>query len=817
MDSSRTDDERRDMELESLKKYLFRNAMKGKWEEVVEKYCTDERAHDAKITKGGDTALHVAVSDDQEAVVEGLVKVIISSGAGEKVLEMKNDRSLTPLHIAATLGNVKMCYDIASVEPSLVNIRNDDGETPLFMAALHGNKDAFLCLHSLCAAADEACFNCRRSKDGETVLHCAIMGDFFDLAFHIIKLYKELVNSVNVYGLTPLHLLATKPSAFPSGSQLGRWKMIVYHCMFVDELKAEPNSFRRALSKRPHSPPPQKCYPHNYNTCVNFLYLLRKAIQVVIAVWTTNKKLPNNNKATDNGTDAENPAHPQPKGHDSVVIHQGTEFLPENYATCFNFVKLVSKAVLVILGQGFRGIRKIKSKKEKHVWSVQVMEELLECAWMYEYDDNGGVPVTTAAESTSKDHDEITQPYSLIHGGVAFVDHNISDSNQQHHNINNTRERKEDGINLDEDEGATKILIASNYSVGDKILKYFPMSIQDIHGNNNVVLLATDKTKEYNSRLRETPILLAAKNGVVEMVEKILQLFPVAIHDLNADGKNIVLLAVENRQPHVYQLLHKCKIIKESVFRKVDCGGNSALHLAAKLGDHKPWLIPGAALQLQWELKWYRFVKDSMPLNFFPRYNKDGKTPRVMFTDTHKELVKGGGEWLTNTSESCSLVAALIATVAFATTATVPGGNDQIKGTPLLPARVPDICDRVAGCAVLLGDVFGDVSVDLDLQVPRKGLWRESPDQASGGVVDAIRVHHDDVGFVLRWAFLRAGGKASIRRIPSVRRHLPPDFLVCHCSISSLHGSSLGYSQKGSSEKLFSRPPILEKHLPLDS
>lgn len=250
-----------------------------------------------------------------------------------------------------------------------------------------------------------------------------------------------------------------------------------------------------------------------------------------------------------------------------------------------------------------------------------------------------------------------------------------------------TIERKEDGINLDEDEGATKILIASNYSVGDKILKYFPMSIQDIHGNNNVVLLATDKTKEYNSRLRETPILLAAKNGVVEMVEKILQLFPVAIHDLNADGKNIVLLAVENRQPHVYQLLHKCKIIKESVFRKVDCGGNSALHLAAKLGDHKPWLIPGAALQLQWELKWYRFVKDSMPLNFFPRYNKDGKTPRVMFTETHKELVKGGGEWLTNTSESCSLVAALIATVAFATTATVPGGNDQIKGTPLLGGR----------------------------------------------------------------------------------------------------------------------------------
>lgn len=104
---------------------------------------------------------------------------------------------------------------------------------------------------------------------------------------------------------------------------------------------------------------------------------------------------------------------------------------------------------------------------------------------------------------------------------------------------------------------------------------------------------------------RETPILIAAKNGITEIVEKILELFPVAIHDMNSEKKNIVLLAVENRQPHVYQLLLKTTIMKDSVFRKVDDQGNSALHLAATLGDHKPWLIPGAALQMQWELRWY--------------------------------------------------------------------------------------------------------------------------------------------------------------------------------------------------------------------
>ena len=89
------------------------------------------------------------------------------------------------------------------------------------------------------------------------------------------------------------------------------------------------------------------------------------------------------------------------------------------------------------------------------------------------------------------------------------------------------------------------------------------------------------------------------------MVEQILDLYPVAIHDMNSDKKNIVLLAVENRQPHVYELLLKKNIMKDSAFRAVDLSGNSALHLASMLGDHKPWLIPGAALQMQWEIKWY--------------------------------------------------------------------------------------------------------------------------------------------------------------------------------------------------------------------
>ena len=126
-------------------------------------------------------------------------------------------------------------------------------------------------------------------------------------------------------------------------------------------------------------------------------------------------------------------------------------------------------------------------------------------------------------------------------------------------------------------------------------------------------MLLADKEKPTEKAKKESHILIAAKNGITEIVANILELFPVAIHDMNEHKKNTVLLAVENRQPHVYELLLQKSRMKESVFLRVDDEGNSALHLAAKLGEHKPWLIPGAALQMQWEIKWHEvYMRDTI-------------------------------------------------------------------------------------------------------------------------------------------------------------------------------------------------------------
>ncbi|CAL5427709.1 unnamed protein product [Camellia sinensis] len=182
----------------------------------------------------------------------------------------------------------------------------------------------------------------------------------------------------------------------------------------------------------------------------------------------------------------------------------------------------------------------------------------------------------------------------------------------------------------------------------------------------------------------ETPILIAAKNGIEEIVNEFLGRLPVAIHDVNFEGKNLVLLAVENRQPSVYKLLLEREHTKNNLLCQVDNNGNNVLHLAANLEVYRPWLAPKAILQMQWEIKWYEYIKARIPGYLLVSQNKKGKTPKGVFMETHADLVKNDTEWLMKTSDSCIIVATLIATVAFATSASVPGGVSGRNGEPVL-------------------------------------------------------------------------------------------------------------------------------------
>jgi len=146
-------------------------------------------------------------------------------------------------------------------------------------------------------------------------------------------------------------------------------------------------------------------------------------------------------------------------------------------------------------------------------------------------------------------------------------------------------------------------------------------NVEENSGDDIGKIKSNTENEAIAKRRTVSPILIAAKMGVTEMVEKILDVYPVAIQDVDSQNKNVVLLAIENRQPHVYSLLNKRSIIKETAFRQVDINGNSALHLAATYRRFKPWRVPGAAMQMQWEYKWYKVNIISPYLVIYPPYN----------------------------------------------------------------------------------------------------------------------------------------------------------------------------------------------------
>ncbi|KAH1146276.1 hypothetical protein AAZX31_15G084200 [Glycine max] len=611
---------------ETIKRRLFKLCMKGEWGKVVDTYESDKMAHMARITSTGDTALHLAVTDGQNYVVQQLVKVLMcEEGQRKESLMIQNDRGNTALHFAASGGSVEMCECIAYAEPSLLRMRNVDGETPIFLAALHGRKEAFLCLHYRSDYTNQMHFNydsnCTRN-DGDTILHSAIAGDFFDLAFQIIHLYGNLVDRENVSGFTPLHLLANKPSVFRSGNRLGRFEAMIYYAITVKELEVAPSYQQQC----PTTGKEKNSYPKNYQTCMGFLRLIKIFTLFVTKLFTqflyikqqqdqigTERDLEASTKiATNNGAETNSPG--------SETSDRSSPLFPVNYQSCVDLYKFIFIKIMLTFFATEPTIRNIQEIKEKNVWSGQIMDELLKRASMYECDDKGSKPLQNWGE-----HQDQTNPYSFNEGDNALDD-----------------------------------IIEKQHSY----------------------------TTQGDDEKMETPVLIAAKNGVTEMVEKILEVYPIAVDDLDAKKKNIVLLAIENRQIYLYESLLRNKSLRESTFRKVDSEGNTALHLAAKLGNYKPWLISGDALQMHCELKWYLFVRDSMPSHFFRyKYNNENKTPRDIFIETHRDLVRAAGEWQKRTSECSSVVAALIATVAFSSSTNVPGGFQEDAGTPILENR----------------------------------------------------------------------------------------------------------------------------------
>ncbi|XP_059644115.1 protein ACCELERATED CELL DEATH 6-like isoform X2 [Cornus florida] len=179
-------------------------------------------------------------------------------------------------------------------------------------------------------------------------------------------------------------------------------------------------------------------------------------------------------------------------------------------------------------------------------------------------------------------------------------------------------------------------------------------------------------------------IFSAVRHGVVEFVDEMLTAYPDIVWFLDGDDRNIFLYAIKQRQQMIFSLLHKLGPRKNLIAASMDKDGNTMLHHAGFLApsssfDH----ISGATLQMQRELQWFKEVEQTVQPMFREIQNAEGETARSLFTSEHKKLRKEGEKWMKETATSCTVVAALVATVMFTAAFTAPGGYNQTTGDPL--------------------------------------------------------------------------------------------------------------------------------------
>ncbi|XP_027186836.1 uncharacterized protein [Cicer arietinum] len=358
------------------------------------------------------------------------------------------------------------------------------------------------------------------------------------------------------------------------------------------------------------------------------------------------------------------------------------KLLPENYATCLWILKF---AYIYTLGLSGVGVDEVRKMKQKHKWCSQLLMFFIKNI-THSYIGTGTKPLRNVSGT---DFEEAYNPNQVSAAPLIIED--------------------------------TK--------------KFETLKSED---EKKMEILKSKEAKKAKTLKSETPILTAARYGIVEMVNLLIKKIPSSIYETNLENKNILLVAVENRRTVVVEFLKKwfevCnkKETFDNLIQDVDNEDNTILHLAATPGDDD-WHISGAALQMMWHIKWFQYAKNLVPEHFTVRTNNEDKTAGEIFKEKHKPLVTIGSAWLKDTSESCSVVAALLAGVSFATSSTVPGGNKSETGEPALEGKpafdafalssVIGLCFSVTALIMFLSILTSRKEAeDFRIDLPRKLL-----------------------------------------------------------------------------------------------
>ncbi|KAH7853844.1 hypothetical protein Vadar_007237 [Vaccinium darrowii] len=231
------------------------------------------------------------------------------------------------------------------------------------------------------------------------------------------------------------------------------------------------------------------------------------------------------------------------------------------------------------------------------------------------------------------------------------------------------------------------------------------------HALELVEILCMEIAKSKPSEVRKIfkPVLRRAiYYGIPEIVEEIIVSYPEAMAMKVQDDLIIFQYAIQCRREGVFNLIYQLDYGSIVVARR-DKSRNNGLHLAASLKHEQQIIVrasvAGPVLQMQRELQWFEEVEKFAAPGAKEARNTDGMTPAEVFSETHQNLVKDGEKWMKDTATSCTIVAALIATMVFAAAITVPGGNNSNNGHPVLSKQKAFVSFGISDALALFSSI----------------------------------------------------------------------------------------------------------------
>ncbi|XP_028952868.2 uncharacterized protein [Malus domestica] len=213
------------------------------------------------------------------------------------------------------------------------------------------------------------------------------------------------------------------------------------------------------------------------------------------------------------------------------------------------------------------------------------------------------------------------------------------------------------------------------------IKRIYEMKIVQVNALAFLKLICEEINKDFDMQQMNYPsvrsaIFLAVRRGNVEFVTHMCKANPELLMIGDDRGRSLFHIAIECCQEKIYNLIYGIST-KDTITNFVDVYNNNMLHMAGLLSPSAQLnQIPGAALQMQRELQWYKEVETIVPSRSREYMNVgESLKPRELFTKNHSELLKEGEKWMKETATSYTVVGALIITIMFAAVITIPGGN----------------------------------------------------------------------------------------------------------------------------------------------